>query len=852
MAYQNLTLRNIAGEMSATYNDNNMRSQGEIEPKSGPVSFVTGLAKSGLQYEPYRYENFSSALQEFSSRSELARIVTAVNGANRSTPMVMSRIGAKPYHVMIKRAIPGSYEKETLVSVKPQLIQVPESDRSIRGTLEQLKLVLMPYVEGSLVRQRALIALISNTGISRIIYDSERMFRNDGDLVFDVELELPVGEFLFTPSAFSSSLTSPFINGTYDFDDIKALSEVTPTFADVELMSKTSDILSQNNFVDIFGSNASADISTDTSYSIDFIDASVPDYIDNCERYAGNELAYEKLEFENIDFLYCEKCYADVNPVSINASTPLAEQIEWPKNSLGFYWKFIFNGRPNMFFFVRSNPFDSANVDNYSHSGIDYSLSTEQKAVGDLLNLVEFHLHPSAGATTSVESFWNDRGLVECHINVNAPSAGEAAVEIETPFATLSIAGGALTNGTDFTHRFRPSVLGESRALSDYMIASSSRVSIDPFVIRHFELTGELTPEAVMNRLMSFPESGALTSVSLEASNVEVREVSFLHQAAQAAYRASTNYSQTVALVPVSPPPASHNGISSWAGNPAEYEISANGEIIVTKDGSGVLGTRLLAGAKDYRDGAAFGGVILTNGENLPNKIPYGIDDTDEALDQFGNPIDLGKHAVVIGAWGYITDPASTNSVGTGKKIRTNQRTSAFVNAGPSIASILSGLQPGTEPIGPVRGVVPGFLPQQRTPKAVLDNLAALRVCMIDQTGVISSIYTSALRTSDYSKISSIMSANAILGMVRSICMPVIGSAYKDEEIASLSQRLDGAMRQMAIQGYAQSAPVVRLTASQVDRINGVLRCSVTFIPPLSIEAITIDLTLQAPGAINA
>ena len=860
MAYQNLTLRNIAGEMTATFNDNRMRASLPPEPEVGPRLFATGLAKKGLAYEVFRHTNISQSFVEFSSDSEIARIIAGAKRANQTTPLLVSRIGSKADHFMIKKAISGSFEKENYLIIKPLVFQEADSDREVRASAEQLKMVLMPYVEGNLVRQRVLLATESVTGRISVVYDSERIIRPDGDLIFDVEINVPVGEFLLTPGAFEASRVAEFTtNGVYDLSAIKSLAEVVPSFRGVELLSKWednagADILSKSILVDVFDSSNTDSLADLSDFSSEVIEGSAPDYINHCERYAGNEVAYDKLEFENVDFIYCEKCYADTPAVSLSETDSLAQQIRWADDSLGYFWKFIFNGKPYMFMFNEKTPFSSSLVDNYSHAGIDYSFSADQKKVGNLLNLVELKIHAANGTTTPVvESFFNEKGLIECHVTIAPVNAAPA--NVATPFCTILIAQNHLdlnANGGEYSVRLRPSKIGSSRSLSDYCLApTGGALDMDPFAISHYELTGDLIPEAVMARLVSFPESGADSSVQLVANNVEVREVSFLQQAAQAAYKASTNYSQTIALVPTTPPPASHSGVSTWAGNPASYEVDGNGNIVVTANGSGVLGTKLLAGAVDYRGGVAFGGVMLTNGDDLPNAIPYGIDDTDEALDGFGNPIDLGKHAVVIGAWGYINDPKNTQ-IDSGKKLRTGQQTSAFVNAAPLIAGVLGGLLPGEEPIGPIRGVIPGILPQQRTPKAVLDNLAALRIAMIDQTGVLSSIYTSALRTSDYSKISSIMSANAILQRVRALCSSVIGTAYKDEQIASLSQQVDGVMRSMVRDGYAQSIDV-RFSASRLDRINGVLRTSVRFIPPLSLEAVTIELTLEAPASgINA
>jgi hypothetical protein len=234
---------------------------------------------------------------------------------------------------------------------------------------------------------------------------------------------------------------------------------------------------------------------------------------------------------------------------------------------------------------------------------------------------------------------------------------------------------------------------------------------------------------------------------------------------------------------------------------------------------------------------------MLTEGNALPNEKPYGIDDTDEAKDAYGEPIDLGKHVLVVGAYGITPDPESVLN-----RRRANQTGGVYTNAGPKICGILNSLAPGNEPIGQVNGRVTGMIPRHRTSMATLNNLALIRVCMIDQNGVISSIYTAAQPNSDYRKVSSIMSSNAILKQLRRICMPYVGRPFKDEEIASLTQTIDGAMKAMVSQDYAQSINV-SLSASRIDRINGILRASVRFVPPLSIEAITVEITLEPPAA---
>ena len=844
MAYQDLALRNVAGEIAVTYNDNNMRSTIENDPSFGPRVFATATAKSGVAGKVYRVDSIARAMTDFDSRSELADLISRTKGANQNMPLSIARVGSKKAHFIIERDVAsGSYEKETLIRITPQLSQEEDLDKKILKTLENYKLILMPFVEGNLVRQRVII-VARNFKESQhvIVFDSERLLQINGDALFDVEINIPLGECLITEDATDLPV---LVNG-YTLTDLQARSDLRafkyktlPKLSDATALTKIKQL-------DVMLKTVAA---VPSDFNAITIDSSNGDFISHVERYASNEIVYEELEFEDFQYLYCEGCFADINPVELTEEMDIKQQVYWHQNSLGYMWKLIFNGRPYVYMFSRKNPFDSGNVSNnyaLEQGSVIVNLTNDQQKLGDLLNLVEFTIRSKDNVALSVESFVNRKGLIECHIEADLDNA----VTVETPFGQLTIAAGTVAHNNSITIKNRPSLVGASSALSDHLKYGAASYDLDPFVMTHFDLTGELVPEAVVDRLLTFDgelDGATPSNAALTASNLEVREVSFLHQAAQAAYVASTNYNQVIALVPTTKPPASSNGISAWAGNPGTYVVDNNGELKITANGTGVLGTRLLAGATDYRGGAAFGGVILTNGDSLPNQIPYGVDDTDEALDANNNPIDIGKHCVVIGAWG-LTPTAEALYPKNSSKPRLRITGSRFGNAGPQISAILNQLAPGTEPIGPILGRIPGFSPQQRTPRKVLNDLAALRICMVDQTGVISSIYTSALRTSDYRKISSIISSNTIVSQLRAICEPIIGQAYNDAQIASLQQTIEGVSRSLVRDNVAQSVNV-RLYGSQIDRINGVLRCSVTFVPPLSIEAITIDLTLQAPQA---
>lgn len=888
MAYQNLTLRNIAGEITAQFNDGSFRSLTPPDPSSGETAAFIGTASSGITHEFFRHVDLGRTFTEFGADSEIARMVQSAKASDEALPVIVSRIGARNASMTLKRAISGSHELENILRIVPKFVQEADSTRGRKETLDSLKLVLLPYVEGSFVRQRVILGLESASGITVPVYDSERLLVADGEAIFDVEMNLPVGEIFYTDKGLAQAIKdSALLNivgavndGWEDLGTSAERIEKLALFNDVVNFEwDDAEYLSDTNWDDniyllnIYGTATQQDLATQTGFEKVVIEGKAGKTLSNkSQRYVGVDRAYENLQLEDIGYIYCEGCHADTECVELDdlASSTINEQMQWPNQMLGNLWKFEYNGQEYSYMFGHRDPFKSSNVSNVTMSvtddngdpqALDIELTADHKKLGDLLNLVVFTLHPDAAdnaAALEVESFANEKGLIECHVSFQGSTIN--GKKLHTPFGNITFPAAAFDEGAAVSFRLRPSLVGTTETLRDQLETVEARAtsysSEDPFVMTHFDLTGEFVPEGVIAKLLSFEEnlSGAAevdtsdggfaaNPALLVANNSQVREVSFLQQAAQAAYMASTNYSQCIAVVPTSAPSNSDRGLQNWAGQPATYEVNSQGELKVTEDGTGILGIKLLAGHSTYRSAAAFGGIMLTEGNDLPNEKPYGIDDTDEAKDAYGEPIDLGKHVLVVGAYGITPDPEAVLN-----RRRANQTGGVYTNAGPKICGILNSLAPGNEPIGQVNGRVSGMIPRHRTSMATLNNLALLRVCMIDQNGIISSIYTAAQPNSDYRKISSIMSSNAILKQLRAICMPYVGRPFKDEEIASLTQTIDGAMKQMVSQDYAQSINV-SLSASRLDRVNGVLRASVRFVPPLSIEAITVEITLEPPAA---
>ena len=249
------------------------------------------------------------------------------------------------------------------------------------------------------------------------------------------------------------------------------------------------------------------------------------------------------------------------------------------------------------------------------------------------------------------------------------------------------------------------------------------------------------------------------------------------------------------------------------------------------------MGTELLYGNTSYRtnvnaNGLAYGGLIQT-------KKGFGIDSSDELLDERDFPVDIGKHLIVVGAYGVVQLPNAGN------------RANSFgvSNLGPKLIQKLLELPVQEEPIGPANGRLAGVSTTGAiNSRALLNDIALGRVVMIGTDGSIANLRTAALPSSDYTRVSTIRAVNLVLDAVRSISLRYLGRAFSDAQLAALDAELAGTMRAITAEGAIQTGSV-QSSASRLDRINGRLNLRVQVVPPLSIEAITIDLVVSAPQA---
>lgn len=819
---------NLSG-VNANYIDGTFASLSQVA--AGQSVMLLGTAEKGLSGTPFLVQDLGNVSDEFGTASPLSVLASQVSDIQNANVFV-TRIGGKQSHFILEREISGSSEREIILRISPV-------ERGAATIFKDVKVALLPFAEGDIIRQRV---ILFNAESETVIFDSEEILNID-DSLFEVEMNLEVGEILISnPSGYTPPSGSV---------NVKAEGEKDPrSIYTVSALDSLSDLISNTSFgsgalanihryADAYSEVAAATLTNSVSIGGETLsnfvgskEGSGSNFMTHCERFAAIESAYDTLEDAGIDFMYCDGCYADVTtiPASGLSSTEMAR---WDSKYLGTAHKINVSGQSFVTMFASPDPLNADHVvptgATITHGGQDVKIVPHQNSLelGLLLSLNDIRFEAAGTASTlSKEEYFGSDGRLKTVIsssdfNSSATlSCGMFDVVLTNP---TSLSGGTLSAFTSSSVDLKKLFILNGDAAGDHDVSKA--------VLTHYDLTGELVPDDVLDSLIEVRDG-----VYRLHEDAFAREVNFAHQAASMAYTSSTEYKATIAVVPTTRPRGGLRQLSRWAGKAPTYKIDNNGDLVVESNGTGFMGLKHLYGNISYRP--AISGTGLAYGGLMKNTEGFGIDSSKEELDSRGLPVDLGKHLLVVGAYGVVSVQGSGRSPSF-----------AVSNLGPKLIQKLVEMPVNEEPIGPVNGVLPGVSTTGAiTSRALLNDLALGRVIMIGADGSIANLRTAALPSSDYTRVSTIRAANLVCDAVRSISLRYIGRAFSDAQLAALDAELAGTMRSLKVDGSIQDGSV-RTSASRADRINGRLNLKVQFVPPLSIEAITIDLTVSAPQA---
>lgn len=853
MSYQNF-YSNLPGVRSS-FRDGILNA---LTPTNSPNIIVIDTADKGPSYNVFGDDGTSALVSQFGSSNLVYNLSQIKDSIAGSGSVGVIKVGGTQGHILLTKDISGSYEKDEIVRISCL--------RTEKDYLSKVKLILLPFESTGIVRQRVLIIDENNI----FVYDSEFLLtQNVNDFEVAINNDFGINNIMYTPQVYASTnlggvtCQNLLDISSFDFTLISALPSVAS-------LVKADIYLFLNN-TKTGGGNALGAAPASLTHALTKI-APVSGSGESSynKLYAAGEMVCEKLHQFTSSIFVAPSWHANVMASNINAIDPTKQEAYFYDNkALGHVFKVMYQGKPYVFMFGRKTAIAAANLkavdDFYDHQvkigGTDVWLqfilkSEAQRELGDLLNLVEFHFHGGVpNSNTCKEWFFNYKGKIECHIDLTLAFnvALPADVTIATPFCDLKLkSGSVLTTVATSPAKLRLSKVNGSYSLSQQISANEDDVISDPFIQTPYDLTGAYVPEEVMQKLLTLSDS-VLNAAIPVASNTQIREVNLAHQAAQLAYKASSVYNATIAVVGLAS--AQRLGIqdvSTWAGVPPTFEIDANQTVRVKTNGKGVFSNKFLYGSTTYRNKSAYGGFILTTGSQLPDAEPYGIDDTDEALDAGGYPIDLGRNLVIVGS-----------SANVDVNMQGNQQTSVGISANNSsildvknlslaakVAAKIYLSPENREPIGPYNGLISGVRSVTSFTPAMLNTFAIGRICMLDPlTNSISALRTAALPTSDFTRLSTIRVANRLLRNIRQIGLKYIGNTF-GPSLQSLQSEIDGYLVSEIRLGMVQGnpSPSADVYASKLDQIAGKVNVRLRFTPPFALESIQVDMAVQPPA----
>jgi hypothetical protein len=782
MAYENL-----AGAR-ADILDGNLRTP---ETSTQPRIVVLGTATSGLGYELFAVTNLRAMEREFGSESEIARGVHEAIAQGADNIAVM-RIGGTVGH--------------------------------LEATSGASVLTIRPLLRDNEVLDRYSFAII---GGRLLVYDTERLqwvFDSDEQLVLNegsIEVELtgdPLVDLGDTLNALTASGSAVLMNpNTY----------ILLSAAEVASFDTCDEVVLQAG--------------------TDGVDPTLP------QRYAYLSQAYHLLDWTDGDFVVPMGVYLDDSNLAADftyaSSADLYFNPPVGNDALGYVWEYEYRGQVYTYFLAEKDAgtIDSIKLVANGGDGVK-AAGTFQKAAANVIKLtarkqgaagsqIKFQVAAGGAAGPTVSVSYSAIGVPTILVTDDGTATYTetiAAINLHTEASRWVVASGFVGSSATVATLAATALSAATTAVAGVGVSY-----LDPL-----DLVGEAAPAAVTNYF-----TGVSTTA---AQDSQLREVNFAHQLASFCHHASSTWKALMGAISFKgfDGNLTRAGLGTWIGTlPVYTDLGTEIEIASSSDnGTGILGHKLVAGAASYRtnalnnpssgtSGKAYGGLILTKGQLLPNGSdrPYGILDTDEAVDKNNKPVDLGKYLM-----GTYDSPIHRNNYNNGVPYR-----------GPIamlVAAKYATLSEKEEAIGQ-NGKVGAITAPPKIHATQQNRLALLGLLGIRRETNFGLILTSgrtlANADSDYTDISTMRCLNRELNGIFKIASRFIGKEYSPDRLQSLQQAIDNFLANETKNGFNNGAKAT-LRYTIANRIVGKLYVDLRMVPPGSIRAIVVEASMAA------
>jgi hypothetical protein len=330
---------------------------------------------------------------------------------------------------------------------------------------------------------------------------------------------------------------------------------------------------------------------------------------------------------------------------------------------------------------------------------------------------------------------------------------------------------------------------------------------------------------------------GSATSTTTTDGTVltadDFHEVNFGYQLADFCYRQSEQNQEMTGVIGVLPPDSlSLKDVSSWIGTLPVVALDASDNLVITTNGTGLLGNKFMAGRKstssypgvivDGIDGLYEGGFIATDDGFLDGTQQ---EDANEHL------IDIGKHLSVVAAYPILANQS--------------RDTSYMTTGAPTYAGFYISLPTNSAPTNKLlRSVRLPF----RVGTAKLDKLATLRYVTFHAKTkgiVVSDGPTAARSDCDYRRLSTVRIVKRCIDDIRKVGEPFLGEGISGARLAALDTAIDGRLKDRVKDQHLQRYEHRLISTAQM-RVLGEAAVELKLIPAFELRKITITVSLAA------
>lgn len=315
----------------------------------------------------------------------------------------------------------------------------------------------------------------------------------------------------------------------------------------------------------------------------------------------------------------------------------------------------------------------------------------------------------------------------------------------------------------------------------------------------------------------------------------DFHEVNFAYQLANFCYTKSENDVEVIGFIGTHGPTSwSPKDVSTWIGRLPTYTEDSNGNLLVTANGTGLLGNKWMAGRiadgpgrpgfiVDGLTGLAYGGFIATDDNWV---------DGEQLKDENDHLVDIGKYISVVPAIGIFANSSSPNAYAA------------------TLATYYSGYVsrlPANE--APTNQIVNGLRNPFRISNSKLDDLAGSRYIMLNQKSkglVVADAPTAARPDSDYRRLMTIRIVKKVIDDIRDKADPFIGKgALTGVKLTGLDTAIDGTLAQNVKDGYLTRYEKQLISTVQ-QRILGQATCRLTLVTVFELRQLTLYVSLAA------